>query len=366
MTSKPKRIAQILGTVSTGGVASCVYNFYKHIDHTKYQFDFYTYDDFPNQDEILALGGRVIHYPKVFNVPKCVSFLRKKFKENGYDIVHVHLTTLSFVPLLAAKQAKVKYRLCHAHSTTHKEEGFKHTVKTALRLISSKNATNLLGCSNLSINWLYRKRADEAFLLRNAIDLDKFTVSQSKREFLREQYDVTNKKVVGFIGRFEVQKNVLFLIKTFSYLTNIRDDAVLYLVGDGSLKDSAVSLINELGLDGKVKILPEIREVENYYALFDVFVLPSRYEGLPLVAVEAQTVGVPCLLSQYVTHEVDITKKCSFMSIDGEKAPQAWAKKISEELDKPRQDNKELIKSAGYDIKDEAKRLEKYYDGLNE
>ena len=236
--SEPKRIAQVLGAVSTGGVASCVFNFYKNIDHTRYQFDFYTYEDSPYDEEILALGGRIFHYPKVFNVPKCVSFLKKKFKENNYEIVHVHLTTLSFVPLSAAKKAGVPFRLCHAHSTTHREEGFKYFVKTSLRCISSDNATHLLGCSNLSVNWLYRKRADEAFILHNAVDLERFTLNDEDRKASGEKYGKGDKKVVGFVGRFEIQKNVPFLVEAFAWLVKIRSDVRLALVGDGSRRGS--------------------------------------------------------------------------------------------------------------------------------
>ena len=200
--------------------------------------------------------------------------------------------------------------------------------------------------------------------MHNAVDLDRFSLSEEERKAAAEKYGKADNKIVGFVGRFEIQKNVPFLVEAFALLAKKRSNVRLALVGDGSEREIVERIIEENGLNNLVTVYPEQRNVEEYYALFDLFVLPSRYEGLPLVAIEAQTAGLPTILSQYITHEVDVTSTCVFMSIDGENAKENWANKMAELLDSPLKDNVALVKKAGYDIVEEAARLADYYDGL--
>lgn len=214
MRNKKIKIAQVIGDATTGGVINCVMNYFRNIDSSKVQFDFYTYAPSPFDEEIIARGGRVFHFPSVFAFFKCVRSLRRKFKKEQYDIVHAHMTSLSFVSLLAAKQAGVKHRICHAHSTTNKEEKFVYIVKSCLKHVSTWFATDLAGCSKLSIDWLYgKKAAKKAYLMHNAIDLEKFLVASEKRQELRSQYGLENYRVIGHIGRFEFQKTSRFWSK---------------------------------------------------------------------------------------------------------------------------------------------------------
>lgn len=358
--SKKIKIAQVIGNAQKGGVINCVMNFFRHIDRDKVQFDFYTYAPSPFDDEIRALGGRVFHYPVVFNFFKCVRHLKKAFKAEGYDIVHVHMTTLSFVGLLAAKLAGVKHRICHAHSATNKDEGFVWFVKSVLKHISRWFPTELAGCSRLSIDWLYGKRASQkAYLLHNAIELDRFDSSEEQRAQSKRKYGLEGYKVVGNIGRFEFQKNIPFLIKAFGILCKSRDDVRLALVGGGSQLDEAKRLVNALDLQDKVLFLTEQKNVQEYFALFDAFALPSKYEGLPLVAIEAQAMGLPCLLSDCITKEADVTGHVKYLPIV---SASFWAQEIDKTLNEDvGYDGKAALKDAGYDINEEAKRLLQYY-----
>ncbi len=362
---KKIRIAQVIGNAKVGGVINCVMNYFRNIDTSKVQFDFYTYAPSPFDEEIKARGGRVFYFPSVFAFFKCVRFLRKSFKCEQYDIVHAHMTSLSFVSLLAAKQAGVKHRICHAHSTTNKEEGFVHVVKSCLKHVSTWFATDIAGCSRLSINWLYgKKAAKKAYLMRNAIDLDKFDVTDEEKQELKAHYGLENCKVVGHIGRFEFQKNIPFLVKAFAIFCKSRDDARLMLVGGGTEFENVKKLVETLKIEDKVLFMTEKRDVQEYYALFDLFALPSRFEGLPLVAIEAQAMGIPCLLSDCITKEADITGHVEYLPV---LSANYWANEISRVLDENvSYDGRKAVAAAGYDIVEESKNLLEYYTEVNE
>lgn len=358
--TKKIKIAQVIGDATTGGVISCVMNYFRYIDTSKVQFDFYTYGPSPFDEEIISRGGRVFHFPSVFAFFKCVRSLRRQFKEERYDIVHAHMTSLSFVSLLAAKRAGVKHRICHAHSTTNKEEKFVYLVKSCLKHISTWYATDLAGCSKLSIDWLYgKKAAKKAYLMHNAIDLEKFLAASEKRQEFRAQYGLENCRVIGHIGRFEFQKNIPFLVKAFALARKSRDDLRLVLVGGGSEFENVKQLVDKLKIADKVLFMTERRNVEEYYALFDVFALPSRYEGLPLVAIEAQAMGIPCLLSDCITKETDVTGHVEYLPI---LSANFWSIELQKAVDtKGRYDGVKAVAEHGYDIRVEAQKLLQYY-----
>ena len=348
------KIAQIIGNSSCGGVISCLMNYYRHIDREAVRFDFFTYGPSSYDEEIKALGGEVHYFPTVFNFGPAVTELTKQLK--GYDAVHVHMTTLSFVGLMAAKNAGVPVRICHSHSTTDTKDGLKLVVKDVLRYPTRFFATHEMGCSERSNRWLFGK-GNDATLLHNAIDLERFTPCKN-RAALRKKYGLEGSFVYGFIGRFETQKNVPFLIKAFAVVAQKKPDSKLVLVGDGTQKQKVLSLIKENGLDDKVLILPDCSQVEKYYALFDLFVLPSIFEGLPLVAVEAQAMKLPCLLSDHITAEAAVGGVCKFASID---RPDRWAQAMLQAASLHGVECHRAMTENGYDIRTEAPKLLEWY-----
>lgn len=352
------RVAQIVGNSKTGGVVSCVMNYYRNIDRSKIQFDFYTYGPAPIDKEIEALGGKVFYIPNLIKFPIAVPKLIKQLKKNNYDIIHSHMTSLSVFPLFAGKCAKIPIRVCHSHSSTYKTEKTR-IVKNLLRHFSTWYATDLMGCSYLAINWLYGKKAKKAVLLPNAIDLNRFYYDYNRRTEMRGKFDLSNNFVIGHIGRFEYQKNHDFLLDVFADVKKQKAEAKLILCGVGSLMDHIRKRIEEKDLSNNVIIVEEIKNVENYYSLFDVFVLPSRYEGLPLVAVEAQAMGLKCLLSDQISQETSFSKDCEYLDIEDK---DAWVNKIIEVSN-----NYTVIEALpeiiarGYDIKKASSILENFY-----
>lgn len=355
------KIAEIVGNSLTGGVTSCVMNYYRNIDRSRFQFDFYTYGPSPIDEEIKELGGNVYYIPSIIKFYSAVPKLIKLLKNKGYDIIHSHMTSLSLFPLYAGKRAKIKGRICHSHSSTYKKEKTKF-VKNFLKHFATLYATDYMGCSLLAIDWMYGKKASKAVLLPNAIDLEKFSPNDELRNNARAEYGLENNFVVGHIGRFEYQKNHEFLMDIFAEVKKEVLNAKLVLCGIGSLKGKVLDQIKYLGLEDDVLILPEIKEVEKYYAMFDVFVLPSRYEGLPLVAVEAQAMDVKCLLSCQISPETSFSTNCEFLSIDDKSE---WVKRLVELSKYPEKSNaRDELSRRGYDIKQSVKNLENAYQEI--
>ena len=319
---EPIRVAHIIGKWLGGGVEAVVMNYYRHIDRTKIQFDFLCDEDSTNipYEEIEQLGGRVILIPPYQKVFKYQKELIRIFKENNYKIVHSHINTLSVFPLRAAKKAGVKVRIAHSHSTTNKKEWKKNLLKQVLRPFSKVYATDYMCCSELAGRWLFGDKAYDSkkvYLLNNAIDLDKFKYNESLRKKKRKELGISDDTlVIGHIGRFKAQKNHTFLIDIFNELHKKNPNSLLLLVGQGPLKEEIENKVKELQLNDSVRFLGQRNDVNELYQAFDVFCLPSLYEGLPVVGVEAQASGLLCIFSDDMTKETKVLDTTEFLSLN--------------------------------------------------
>lgn len=366
---EPIRVAHIIGKWLGGGVESVVMNYYRHIDRTKIQFDFLCDEDSTNipYEEIEQLGGRVILIPPYQKVFKYQKELIRIFKENNYKIVHSHINTLSVFPLRAAKKAGVKVRIAHSHSTTNKKEWKKNLLKQVLRPFSKVYATDYICCSELAGRWLFGDKAYDSgkvYLLNNAIDLDKFKYNESLRKEKRKELGISDDTlVIGHIGRFVAQKNHTFLIDIFNELHKKNPSSLLLLVGQGPLMEEIKNKVKELKLNDSVRFLGQRNDVNELYQAFDVFCLPSLYEGLPVVGVEAQASGLLCILSNAMTKETKVLDITKFISLNN--TPKDWADSILDDVKKyKRIDTSKEMTSKNFNVKEEAKKLEKYYLNL--
>lgn len=367
---EPIRVGHIIGKWLGGGVESVVMNYYRHIDRSKIQFDFICDSDSTNipYEEIEKLGGRVILVPPYQKVFKYIKELKKVFKENNYKIVHSHINTLSVFPLYAAKKAGVKVRIAHSHSTTNKKEKKKNLMKQVLRPLSKIYATDYFACSELAGRWLFGDKTynkGEVFILNNAIDVEKFAYNEKIRKEKRKELKIKDSTlVIGHIGRFVAQKNHTFLIDIFNEVHKKNKDSILLLVGQGPLMDEIKEKVNDLNLTNYVKFLGQRNDVNELYQAFDVFVLPSLYEGLPVVGVEAQASGLLCLLSDDMTKETKILDSTKFMSLN--ESANKWASKLLKENSKFERKNKiEEFSKNGFNIRQEVKKIENKYINFN-
>ena len=369
MENTPIRIAQIMGKWLGGGVEAVVMNYYRHIDRDKIQFDFICDEDSTNipYEEIKKLGGKVILIPPYQKIFKYHKELKRVLKEGKYKIVHSHINTLSVFSLFAAKCAGVPVRIAHSHSTTNKKEKKKNLLKQILRPFSKLFATDYMCCSELSGRWLFgNKEYDKGnvYLLNNAIDLEKFKFDENIRREKRKELKIDDDTlVIGHIGRFVEQKNHRFLIDIFNEVHKQNNNSLLLLVGQGPLMEEMKEKVEDLGLSDFVQFLGQRNDVAELYQAFDVFCLPSLYEGLPVVGIEAQASGLLCVFSDDMTKETKVLESTIFMSLDN--TYKSWANKILELFCKyKRNDTKEKLSNNKYNIDVESKKLEKYYNEL--
>ena len=362
-------VAQIVGKWLGGGVESVVMNYYRHIDRDKVQFDFICDSDSTNipYEEIESLGGRVLLVPPYQKLPKYIKELKRIFKENNYTIVHSHINTLSVFPLYAAKKAGVPIRIAHSHSTTNKKEWKKNLMKQTLRPFSKKYATDYMCCSELAGRWLFGDKAynnSEVYLLNNAIDLEKFKYNEKTRKNKRKELKLKdNTLVIGHIGRFVAQKNHTFLIDIFNEVHKKEKNSVLLLAGQGPLEEEIKSKVMSLGLNDSVYFLGQRNDANELYQAFDVFLLPSLYEGLPVVGVEAQASGLLCILSNDMTKETKVLDSTIFLPLSS--TSEEWAIKLLDNYKNfVRKDSSNEMTKKNFNIDKEASKLEKKYKGL--
>lgn len=322
--SAPIRVAQIMGYMNGAGVEAVVMNYYRHIDRSKVQFDLIVCEGshFVPRDELEALGGRVFMVPPYSHVVEFQKELQHLFRREQWKIVHSHINALSLFSLRAAKKAGIPVRIAHSHSTSGKGEYAKNAVKALLKTQANRYPTHRFACSRYAGEWLFGKGEDFE-VVYNAIDLNRFSFNAEARAKARADLCLVGGQfAVGHVGRFMAQKNHGFLIDVFEQVAKRREDAVLLLVGTGEAEACVESSVAERGLSDRVRFLGQRTDMPEMYAAFDAFVLPSLYEGLCLVGVEAQRSGLPCLLSDAITREVDVTGVCRFLPID---APAVWA-----------------------------------------
>lgn len=368
---EPVRVAQIMGKWVGGGVEAVVMNYYRNIDRNKIQFDFICDDDSTciPKEEIENLGGKVILIPPYQKVLKYHKELKKVLKEGQYKIVHSHINALSVFSLWAAKSAKVPVRIAHSHSTSNKKEWKKTLLKNMLRPFSKLFATDYFCCSELAGRWLFGNKTydqGKVYLLNNAIDVDKFKYNEKLRKEKRKELHIKDKDlVIGHIGRFVKQKNHEFLIDIFNEIHKQNKNTILLLAGEGPLKEEIETKVKILGLEKNVKFLGQRKDANELYQTMDAFVLPSLYEGLPVVGVEAQAAGLPCFFSTDMTKETKVLQTTKFISLIH--TPQYWAKEILKQLTSyTRIDMEKEITKNIFNIQVEATKLEQQYSKLND
>ncbi len=369
MKGSPIRIAQIMGKWLGGGVEAVVMNYYRHIDRDKIQFDFICDQDSTciPYEEIEKMGGKVILIPPYQKAIKYQKQLKKTLMEENYKIVHSHISTMSIFPLFASKRAKVPIRIVHGHSTTNKKEWKKNILKQILRPFVKVFATDYICCSELAGRWLFGNKTynqGKVYLLNNAIDIEKFSYNEEIRNRMRKELNIKKDTlVIGHVGRFVKQKNHQFLIRIFNEIHKQNKNSVLLLIGQGPLQEEIKTQAKLLDIEESVKFLGQRNDANALYQAMDMFILPSLYEGLPVVGVEGQASGLLCLLSTDMTQETKILKSTIFISLN--KNEKEWADIAIKQFSKfeRKEKNYELERSR-FNIKKESENLIKIYDNI--
>ena len=363
INQSPIRVAQVIGKLNAAGVEAVMNNYYRYIDREKYQFDFIVDADgecTPKQD-LVALGARYYMVPPYQNVIQHYLALKKLFKENQYRIVHAGMNSLSVISLFAAWTERVPVRINHSHNTAGRGEFTRTALKNILRPFAKVFATDCCACSQVAGEWLFGKKAfrqGTVTILHNAIDPDVFRFNPEIRDKVREDLQLQNRFVIGHVGRLCHQKNQEFVLDVFAELYKEQKDSRLVFVGNGTTDEQLKKRAEQMGIRKAVLFLGVREDVNFLYQAMDVFLFPSRYEGLGLAAVEAQCAGLPVIASTEVPLESKVSGRIQYLDL--ETNIDIWTAAIM----KVREQNadRDIWIDARYDIRKEAKKLENYYN----
>lgn len=280
--------------------------------------------------------------------------LRKIIRENKYQIVHIHQNSASMaMDAIVARSCGVKTVIGHSHNTSCNVLWQHYLFKSFVNLFLDYR----FACSEAAGSWVFGKKKCQ--VLHNAIDMKIFRFDIEARNIYRSKMQLGQKKVVGFVGRLHEQKNVMRLLKIFQCLLEIDSSFLLMLVGDGELLMKMREFVISNGISDSVLFLGKRDDVEKLMSAMDIFILPSVYEGLGLVMIEAQASGLSCIKSTAV-QAPDITGRVVSVSLN--ESDEIWAENIIKAKQYDRNNVDEDIRKAGYDIETEAKKLQKFYE----
>lgn len=363
----------ILDTVmDRGGAETMIMNYYRNIDRKKIQFDFLVHRDYraAYEDEIEKLGGKIYRicppYPQNY-FKYCRDFNKFLDTHPEYQIIHSNMMELGLFAYKVAKKRNIPIIICHSHTSEPRKYSlnFKSNVRNLYKKLILRYITHYFTCGKQAGISLYgKKNIDKFIIMPNAIDSKKFIYNKDTDNNIRKKFKIENKFVVGHVGRFFEAKNHFFIIDIFYSITKKCDDAVLLLVGGGELDNSRMNLIKNkaknLGILDKIIFTGVVDNVNEIMQTFDVFILPSLQEGFPVVMVEAQAVGLKCIISNNVPSECDITGNVEILSL--EDSADEWADHILNYKNSYSKTNmqKKIIEK-NYDIVNNARWLENFY-----
>ncbi len=360
--AEPLRVLQIVTQMDRGGLESFVMNMYRNIDRSRVQFDFLYHRNgrFAFDDEIEALGGHIYHVPRCNPLDlRYLLAIDRFFNSHRYKVVHSHIDCMSALPLAAARRHGAVMRIAHSHSSSQ-DHDLKYPIKLACKRLIRGEATDLFSCGVEAGKWMFN--ADDFTVIHNSIDVDSFAFDSCRRKDVRSALNIApDVPVIGHVGRFVPTKNHMFVIEVFARLLIAHPGAILLLVGDGGLRPDVESYASRLGISSSVKFLGVRSDVSDLMQAMDVFILPSLYEGLPLVLVEAQASGLPCVISDSIPDDCDLVRSGIVRVLLSEPAVQ-WAKAVSRALrGTQRLNGASIVRGAGFDANETASWLESFY-----
>ncbi len=356
-------------TDNPGGMESCIMNYYRHVDKNKIHFDFLcNWESMVCEKEVKANGSKVYTIPqKSRNYKAYKRAMNTFFSEHAdeYDAFWYNTCTLTNIDyLIYAKRYGIKKRIIHAHNSGNETSMIRGILHYVNKIRLGRYATDFWSCSMAAAVYFFIKKqihSQKYRLINNAISTYNYKYDILIRNEVRKNLGLEDKYVIGHVGRFQFQKNHEFLIDIFYEYLKLDSRAVLMLVGQGEEEDAIRQKVINLGIEKSVLFMGVRTDVNRLLQAMDVFLLPSRFEGLPLVLIEAQTSGLRCLTTKNkVPYEVNVTGNVEFEELKENSIE--WAHHI-ECMEKQPYDRKsclDLITDAGYDILKEAEKMESY------
>ncbi|MFQ8661858.1 MAG: glycosyltransferase [Clostridia bacterium] len=363
------RVLHIVSSWGTGGVERYIYNYSKYLN--KYSFDVLTLRESSNKSIFASDKIRVYHlleakgnYLKRINMRKklLIDFLKK----NKYNIVHFDATTADAFILAKAIKKNFSCKIvmhCHATSIEPPNIFLKTILHKFSKIFYSKYADYYIGLSEDTIRWMFPQKSKiDKTVLNCGVEIEKFKFNEDIRNQIRKKHNITNKYVVGTVGRFSKQKNPFFILDIIEECIKMEENFTFLWIGDGEYFNKIREIAKNRGIDKHIYFLGVCENIEEYYSALDLFILPSLYEGNPIACLEAQTNGLKCIISDEITKTANITGSVRFLGIEN---PKEWATEIMKlKNDCNHVSYLEKISAKGYSVKDNAEKLEKIYDRL--
>lgn len=372
----PMRILHVVGRMDRAGAETMLMNYYNAIDRNRYQFDFlvFTDDRCDYDDEIEALGGRIVSISSSNWISRTFSMIRI-FSGGDWICVHSHTNLSNMFSLFAACISRVPIRVSHAHVTEYLGNSFlKRTYHRIARAFIQKFATHKAACGKLAADLLYNAE-DAVIIIPNAIQSDRFILDRGEvGQRVRRELGISAKvRVVLQVGRLDVVKNQMFTLEIAKKMRGIGEEFLILFVGRGALEETLRSEIEANDLGNFVKLLGVRSDVSELLQAADFFILPSLVEGFPVVLVEAQAAGTSCLVSDHVSSEVDLgLHSIKFLSIPTgvisdtcEIYAATWADALAERNKRSVSSEarrRSVLDAQGYSVTSAAERLTKIYE----
>lgn len=352
-----KKILHVVNKMGYGGIETFLMNVYRSIDTNKVKFDFavHTTDEGEYDKEIRELGGQLYYFTSRRNsIYKYYKDWNNFLKKNAdkYVAIHMHVSSLTTIlPLVLAKKYNIKNRIIHAHSTF--QQGTFHKILSEINKKRIKRyATKLLACSTEAGNYVFGKEYEN---INNGIDSEKYKFNIEKRKEKRKELEIEEHETAYVnVGRLIEIKNQKYLVNVFKEIYKKDNKSKLFIIGKGEQKESLEQQIKDLNLEKQVILLNGRNDIPEILQAMDIFILPSLYEGLPLVAIEAQTAGLKCFISKNISKEVKLTELVDFIDINKECKEIAQYIINNKEYDRKNIENEKL---SNYNIKNIAKYL---------
>lgn len=353
-----KNILVIVKTLGQGGISKYVEQTYLSLNK-KNEFKISLLILSKNNDEeaikLLDESGIEIFTTPAINKNPIGYFkkINEFFKKNAFDIVHWHTDNwINVYPVMLARKLKIERILIQSHNSSNTDVSksfLKSNIQRILRTLSKKWKIQKIAVSEEAASWMFRN-SEDALILPNPVDVQKFRYSQSGRREIREKFDIKDTKLFGNVGRFDEQKNQKFLIEVFKEIHNIDKNARLMLIGTGKLKDALVEQVKELNIEQYVTFIDWTEDIDKYYSAFDEVIFPSLFEGFPLSLIEAQCSGCPIVYSDSITRRVEILDTTIKSSLNN--TPKFWAELAMNNADIPkkyRENAYKLLMSKNFD-----------------
>lgn len=349
-----KRVVCIMDSLNAGGAETFMMKIYRNLDRQKFQLDFIVCDKGLYDEEVRSMGGHIYFIPlRTKKFLSAFSDIIKIVRDNNYSIVlKLGSSPRIITDLIAAKIGGAK-KICVRSCNAPQNIGTKIQVVNAIFRPLLNTITDLkIAPSRLAGEYTFGRRKvknGNVVFLHNAVDLNSFMYSHTNRKKIRAEFKIDDETfVLGHIGRFTKQKNHHFLLKVFSEYSKINEKSLLLLVGDGELKKQIIEYAKKIGIEKKIIFTGVRTDIPSLLSAMDVLLLPSFYEGMPNTVIEAQATGLPCIISDSITKEANITGLVKYISIYQEKT---WVDNILLIKNCKRESMNKIFVDCGYDIK---------------